>query len=79
MPAGDAGNQAHLRIETASPEGGSKEGRLPGARCLGSPTGGWKPPLLQPTAGSVNSEMHPRQLGVNPEMPLIRLANKIPF
>ena len=34
------------------------EGRLPGARCVGSPTGGWKPPLLQPTAGNVNSELH---------------------
>ncbi len=35
------------------------EGRLPGARCVGSPNGGWKPPLLQPTAGCVNSETHP--------------------
>ncbi len=31
------------------------EGRLPGAR-----SGGWKPPLLHPTAGSVNSERPPR-------------------
>ena len=43
------------------------EGRLPGVRGLGSPTGGWKPPLLQPTAGSVNSEMHP--LGSGPGGP----------
>ena len=35
------------------------EGRLPGARGVGSPTGGWKPPLLQPTAGGINSEKHP--------------------
>ena len=35
------------------------EGRLPRARDVGSPTGGWKPPLLQPTEGSVNSELHP--------------------
>ena len=40
-------------------EGGSKEGRLPGARGLWSPIGGWKAPLLHPTAGCVNSEMHP--------------------
>jgi hypothetical protein len=36
-------------------EGGTREGRLQGARGVGSPTGGWKPPLLQPTADSVNS------------------------
>ena len=35
------------------------EGRLPGARGVWPPTGGWKPPLLQPTAGSVISETHP--------------------
>ena len=35
------------------------EGRLPGARGIRSPTGVWKPPLLQPTAGGVNTEMHP--------------------
>ncbi len=35
------------------------EGRLPGARGVGLPTGGWKPPLLQTTADSANSEMHP--------------------
>ncbi len=40
------------------------EGRLPGARCLWPPTGGWKPPLLRPTAGSANSEMHPVPLGL---------------
>ena len=40
-------------------EGGSGEGRLPGARGVGSPTGGWKPPLLQPTSASDNSEMPP--------------------
>ena len=34
------------------------QGRLPGARSVGSPTGDWKP-LLQLTAGSVNSEKHP--------------------
>ena len=34
------------------------EGRLPGARGVGSPTGGWKPPLLRPTSGGVNSEIH---------------------
>ncbi len=34
------------------------EGRLPGARGDWSPTGGWKPPLFQPTADS-DSEMHP--------------------
>ena len=39
-------------------EGDSMEGRLPGACGLWSPTGGWKPPLLQPTASSVNSELH---------------------
>ena len=35
------------------------EGRLAGTRGAGSPTGGWKPPLLQPTAGRVTSEMFP--------------------
>ncbi len=39
------------------------EGRLRGARGVWSPTGGWKPPLLQPTAGSVNSKMHPFDVG----------------
>ena len=39
-------------------ECGSKEGRLPGARGVGSPTGGWKPPLLQRTSGGVSSERH---------------------
>ena len=34
----------------------AREGRLPGARGVWSPTSGWKLPLLQPTAGSVNSE-----------------------
>ena len=29
------------------------EGRLPGARADWSPTGGWKPPLLQPRSGFV--------------------------
>ena len=28
-------------------KGGSMEGRLPGARCVRSPSGGWKPPLLE--------------------------------
>jgi hypothetical protein len=35
------------------------EGRFPSARSVGSPTGGWKPPLLQTTADGVNWEMHP--------------------
>jgi hypothetical protein len=35
------------------------EGRFPSASSVVWPTGGWKPPLLQTTAGGVNLEMHP--------------------
>ena len=43
--AGDVAPSGAFRRGRRESEGGSMEGRLPGARGLWSSTGGWKPPL----------------------------------